>query len=370
MQKNLKIATLFAAIFAIIVFSSKYFYTSVRSIMTYQGYNSYNKQYQKSLSENETSEEEIIEEVQEQPEENLHNTSEMKTFDYESPITEIDIKSLQRAPSKKIDYTNYTDRIRVEEPEYLDENGLYEALLQAVTDNDLKRAKLLISKGANINSPDGSTSLAPIFWAIANGNVDMVALLISKGVKVNTPDEKGLFPIHWVVEQSAKRLDVYQLKKIFDLILNAHPDEINRQDLVFKETPIMLALTVGNNKAFAYLLDRGANLTVSNKENKDAVSIALATNCHTCLRLIRNKELLNKTTPLPNFATSFTAPSNMWLPPSAYKAVAAKVKKVEKDPNAIVIEGNNLAIPVYKEMPQILPLDKEPKGPDMIIRER
>ena len=370
MQKNLKIATFLAAIFAIAVFSSKYFYTSVRNIMSYRGYSEYEQiNLQKTESDiednspiEETKQEEVIVE-------DKYISSEMKEFDYNAPITEVDSKSLEHVSNKKVDYSNYADRIRIEEPELLDENGLYEALMQAVADNDLKRVKLLIKNGANLNSPDGGTSHAPIFWAIANGNVDIIKLLISKGAKVNTPDEKGIFPIHWIVEQSAKRQQSYHIKEIFDLLLNAHPNEINRQDTVFKETPLMLAISIDNNKAFAYLLDKGANLTIANRDSKDAVSLALAHSCHTCLRLIKNKEALNKTTPSPNFASTFTAPDEIWSPPNAYKTVQ-KAKKVEQDPNAIVIQGTDIFIPTYKEMPQILPLDKEEKGPNIILREK
>ena len=368
MQKNLKIATFLAAIFAFAVFSSKYFYTTIRSIMSYQGYEEYNQEYQKSLEENNNN----IAEYENSTEtfaEDLPNLSELKTFDYEAPITEVDTKSLPHVQSKKIDYNNYADRVRLEEPDFLDENGLYEALMQAVADNDIKRAKLLISKGASVNSLDGKTSFAPIFWAISNGNVETVKLLISKGAKLNTPDEKGYFPIHWVIEQSSMRPQVYQMKQILDLILKANPTEINRQDTVFKETPIMIAITLGNNKAFAYLLDKGANLTLINKEGQNATALALTNSCHTCLQLIKNKEIINETTPLANFASTFTAPADIWLPKSAIKTVK-KAKKVERDPNSIVIEGNNLLIPQYKEMPEILPLDKEDKGPDIIIREK
>ena len=367
MQKNFKIVTFLAAICAFIVFSSKYFYTTIRNVLSYQGYHEYTQEYQKSLEENILLEEENKDES---TNDEMFNNSELKTFDYKAPITEIDIKSVERAPSKKIDYSNYADRVRIEEPEFLDENGLYEALMQAVADNDLKRSKLLISKGAMLNSPDGNTSFAPIFWAISNGNVEIIKLLISKGAKVNTPDEKGTFPIHWIVEQSALRPQSYQTKKIFDLILDAHPEEINRQDTIFKETPIMLAVASGSNKAFAYLLDRGANVTLVSKENKDVISLALTHNCHTCLRFIKNKELLNETSPLPNFASSFTAPDPIWLPANANYKAPKKPKKEVRDPNSIVIEGNNVTIPVYKEMPQILPLDQEPKGPNIVIRER
>ena len=364
MHKNLKIATFFAVVFVVIVFSSKYFSTTIKSFVSYQNYS---QELQKSLEENA-----LMEELNKKEEQDLIDVheqnfvSELEAFDYNRPVADIDEKALKKEYSKKFDYNNYEDRVRMEEPEYLDENGLYVTLMQAVADNDIKRAKIVIARGASLNSPDGNTSFAPIFWALSNGNVDMVKLLISKGAKLNTPDERGFFPIHWAVEHSSSRPNSYQTKAIFDILLDAYPEEINRQDYVLKMTPIMQTVNLRNRKLFSYLLDRGANLTLLNSDKKDVFDAVLKTDCHGCMHLLNKKKTENETTPLINFASSVTVPS-VWLPPSTIKKVVKKTKP-KRDPNAIVIEGSNLAIPVYKKMPDILPLDNSGSEPNMVIR--
>ncbi len=367
MQKKLKITTFIAAIFAIFVFTTEYFYTTVKTIMSYPGYSHARL---KSLEENLiTAEDENLLLQQQEDDSDSYHAPDIEAFNYTAPITEVDEKSLKKNPPKKINYNSYEDRIRIEKVENLDTNGLYVALMQAIADNDIDRAKTMISRGARLNSPDGNTSYAPIFWAIANGNVDMVKLLLQKGAKLNTPDDNGKFPIHWVVENSSARLNVYQTKAIFDLLLASNPREINRQDNVSKQTPLMMSVLLDNKKAFAYLLDNGANVFIKDKEKRDIRDISLSNACHTCIYLIEQKEKENETTPISNFASTFTAPDSAWLPYTPVKKPTPKKTQLKRDPNSILIQGNGSAInlPVYKEMPQILPLKEESDEPNMII---
>ncbi len=363
MQKNLKVATFFAAIFVIVVFTLQYFTTTEKDTAFYKYY---------AENENMVREEYVLpkEENSEQTVD-TNNTADpfAEIFNYNTPITEIDPRSIKKESKKKLDYSNYEDRVRMESPSNLDANGLYVALMQAVADNDIARAKTLIRRGSRLDSPDGDTSYAPIFWAIANGNVEMVELLIKKGARVNTPDDKGMFPIHWIVENSANRPSVYKMKEIFDLLLDAHPEEINRQDTFLQQTPLMMAVNLNDKKAFAYLIDRGANVHILNKAKRDVLDLALDNACHICISFIENKEKQNQITPLVNFASTFTAPDPIWLPYSTVKKPATKKKKQTRSTGDIVIQGDSLAIPIYKEMPNILPLKKE-EGPDMVITER
>lgn len=369
MQKKLKIITFIASVFVIAVFVFKYFSTIDRSVISFHNYlqdipsiikdniplpeNKYTANVNKSS--------------------NIY-TSEMDDFNYNLPVKEVDTKAIKK-PSKKLNLNIYEDRIRMEAPEELDSNGLYVALMQAVADNDLKRAKTLIARGSRLDTPDGDTSFAPIFWAIENGNVEMVKLLIQKGARVNTPDDNGLFPIHWVVQNASKRPHSYQMKAIFDTVLAAHPNEVNRQDTKNKQTPLMLAVILGNKKAFSYLLDKGANVNIIDSEKMNIVSLAVANACHSCVYLIEAKEKTNKITPLPNFTGTVAEPDPIWLPYSTAKKTIT-VKKKKKTTNTgtsdiIIIQSSNtnMGLPTYKEMPEILPLNTE-KGPDIVLRAR
>ena len=368
MQTKLKIITVFAIVFILVSFVIKYSSTIDSSTVSFRNYlqdisgiikGSVSLPEYKHTTTTVNKNEEVMEAIKNE-------------FDYNAPITEIDKKSLLQTAKPKV-YT-YENRIRMELPEELDENGLYVALMQAVADNNIKRAKTLIARGARLNTPDGDTSFAPIFWAIDNGNVEMVRLLISKGAKVNTPDDKGLFPVHWIINAAAKRPDVYQMKKIFDIVLDAHPTEINRQDTKLKQTPIMLAVLSDNKKAFAYLLDRGANITLINWEKMNVVNMAISNGCHSCVSLIEEKEKINQVEPLDNFAKTFKEPDPIWLPYTVKKTNTPTKKKNNKKrypADEIVIisdDNNNLTLPTYKEMPQILPLEEQ--EPDIVMRAR
>ncbi len=364
MQNKLKLITFLAVVFTMVVFTVKYFYTT-NGNFSYAGYSDYQEEYNNDnnniTAEDNSEKTNTQTDTEEVP---AHNPL-PDAFDYNKPILTPDPKALKKEINKKLSYANYEDRIRMESPTRLDANGLYVSLMQAVEDNDIQRVKNLINRGARLNSPDGNTSYAPIFWAISNGNVEIVDLLLQKGAKVNTPDEKGFFPIHWVVENSSNRPQVYQMKAIFDLILENNPNEINRQDTTLKQTPIMMAAALDNKKAFAYLLDMGANLTITDGNNEDITDICSINVCQVCLHLIDLKKKQNEINALPNFASTFTAPDSIWLPYSTNKKTSTK-KKVTRDPNAIIIQGDSIAVPIYKDMPNILPLQKQ-REPDMVI---
>lgn len=67
-------------------------------------------------------------------------------------------------------------------------------LHHAAYSGDLKLAKTLVSKGANVNArnKDGAT---PLHLALKRGHRDVAKLLINKGADVNAKDDKGLTPL-------------------------------------------------------------------------------------------------------------------------------------------------------------------------------
>jgi ankyrin repeat protein/beta-lactamase regulating signal transducer with metallopeptidase domain len=64
------------------------------------------------------------------------------------------------------------------------------SLHEAASDGDIEQVKLLISKGADINSkdPDGQT---PLHLAARHGQIRVAELLIAKGADVNARDKRG-----------------------------------------------------------------------------------------------------------------------------------------------------------------------------------
>lgn len=68
-------------------------------------------------------------------------------------------------------------------------------LLLAAWENYVKTAKLLISKGANVNAGDNK-SWTPLHWAVYKNSRKTAELLISKGADVNAKAEYGITPLH------------------------------------------------------------------------------------------------------------------------------------------------------------------------------
>jgi len=81
-------------------------------------------------------------------------------------------------------------------------------LICAVVTNSMEAAKLLISKGADVNAKnkDGLTAL---IWAACTNSLNVAKLLISKGADVNAKDKNGLTALIWAAGTNS--LDVAKL---------------------------------------------------------------------------------------------------------------------------------------------------------------
>ena len=58
-----------------------------------------------------------------------------------------------------------------------------------------KVARLLIEKGANVNTNRGMVGMTPLHNAAVSGSIEIIELLLARGAKVNAKDEKGQTPV-------------------------------------------------------------------------------------------------------------------------------------------------------------------------------
>ena len=88
-------------------------------------------------------------------------------------------------------------------------DDLTDDLLAATRKGDLAQVKMLLDKGASVNSksPYGST---PLFFACNRGYVDIVKLLLDRGAEVNVEDTfYHTTALTWAVEK--KRIDIIRV---------------------------------------------------------------------------------------------------------------------------------------------------------------
>lgn len=66
------------------------------------------------------------------------------------------------------------------------------ALMSAAYQNKLDFAKMLIAKGANVNTIDTEDKISPLYEFVIKGNPEAVDYLLSKGARVNVTDAHGV----------------------------------------------------------------------------------------------------------------------------------------------------------------------------------
>ncbi|KAI0532789.1 ankyrin repeat and SOCS box protein 7 [Xylaria digitata] len=103
------------------------------------------------------------------------------------------------------------------------EEDLTEALRVASACGSISSIKLLISKGAQMNTKDGNGRTS-LHHALSHGHMKVADILINKGASLMTEDVIGSTPIDVVVHQGQKRLDfIKQHMAYLSMGINRHP---------------------------------------------------------------------------------------------------------------------------------------------------
>jgi hypothetical protein len=146
-------------------------------------------------------------------------------------------------------------------PNTLDPNG-NPMLILAIRDKSLKVTDLLISNPAtdvNLSNKSGENSL---MLASIDGELPIVeALVLKKKANVNKP---GWTPLHYAC--STGKLSVAEF-------LIANGAQINALS-PSETTPLMMAVSSGNDLLIKLLLDKGADLRIRNHEGFSAIDVA------------------------------------------------------------------------------------------------
>lgn len=146
---------------------------------------------------------------------------------------------------------------------YLTREGTIEQLRGALSDPEMT------DQGVNVQDGIwGATSLAHAV-AISVGDFRKIKLLLENGADPNKADKEGYTALHVAVKASAHA-------KLVPLICCNSKVPVS-MDLPDKDgmTPLMLALQLDQGVLAAELFMRGASLSVTNKEGKRPVQVAI-----------------------------------------------------------------------------------------------
>ena len=112
--------------------------------------------------------------------------------------------------------------------------------------------RLLLEKGANVDSKDSKYGRTPLLWAAKNGHEAVVKLLLEKGANVDSKDsEYGWTPLFVAAENG--------YWAVVKLLLENGAD-VDSKDSLFGRTPLWWAAEKGDEAVMKLLLENGADV--------------------------------------------------------------------------------------------------------------
>ncbi|MDR0777364.1 MAG: ankyrin repeat domain-containing protein [Azonexus sp.] len=140
------------------------------------------------------------------------------------------------------------------------------ALSFAVASGNVKGARLLLARGAQIDLKDRHDGL-PFEFALTSGRPGMACLLVQWGAKV--PSERD---VPFLLPMAAVSKDDPEGATIMVDFLANHGHDINAR--VMGDTALLIAAETGNLPLVRLLLKRGADINAVNKQHENAEAIA------------------------------------------------------------------------------------------------
>jgi len=173
-------------------------------------------------------------------------------------------------------------------------------LMSAAMSGRIDAAKTLLDGGANVNEKDSRSGDTPIIRASLNGRSEMVLFLLKQGADARAINNHGETALTYVGTRclspdAAKALIASAAnakEEINKALLNAATGphdpvsclnlvkffiesgaDLNYQDS-YDNTPLILASTWGHSEVVRFLLSKGANTSLKNKDGKTALDEA------------------------------------------------------------------------------------------------
>jgi hypothetical protein len=130
--------------------------------------------------------------------------------------------------------------------------------------------KLLLDKGAELETKDTEYGRTPLSWAAETGREAVVKLLLDKGAELETKPNNGRTPLSWAAESGHEA--------VVKLLLDKGA-ELETKDTEYGRTPLSWAAGNGREAVVRLLLDKGAELGIENRSGWTALQLA-ALNSH------------------------------------------------------------------------------------------
>ena len=119
--------------------------------------------------------------------------------------------------------------------------------------------KLLLEKGAQLESKDNVIGRTPLLWAAEKGHEAVVKLLLEKGAQLESKDNViGRTPLLWAAEKGHEAVVKLLLEK---------GAQLESKDNVIGRTPLSWAVEKGHEAVVKLLLEKGAQLESKDNEN-------------------------------------------------------------------------------------------------------
>ncbi|GJQ75927.1 hypothetical protein Trydic_g17986 [Trypoxylus dichotomus] len=129
-------------------------------------------------------------------------------------------------------------------------------LAMVAENDDLPMANLLITLGANVNTPLMWNNRTPLMISIFHGNLQIATLLLDKGADVSIKDCNGLTAMHYAVDSG-------NLENVQFIV--EHGLDINVVDSKGWSGLLRAVVMDCSDKIIRYLVENGADLSVNDK---------------------------------------------------------------------------------------------------------
>ena len=130
--------------------------------------------------------------------------------------------------------------------------------------NTAAKVKLLLTHGAQVNTRDEMEKTA-LVHAVNRGDVEVVEALLQAGADASIPDEEGATALMYALQEPSpynREGSTKQRVEAAQLLLKGKVGDVNAQN-ENGETPLMRAVDLGATEVVKSLLDRGANVNLS-----------------------------------------------------------------------------------------------------------
>lgn len=175
-----------------------------------------------------------------------------------------------------------------------------------------RKAKRVLQQGADVNARENSQGVTPLHCAAYRGDEEMVEFLLDCGADINATTENGDTALHLAAVQGHRKVIKLLLSRQADCEITnkqgapalhvavgtAHDEatvpllvknkvDVNAQNVVTKNTALHLAVEYKRPRILLFLLDRGADMNLSNKQGWTPLQLAAKTdNCEALTLLL------------------------------------------------------------------------------------